>query len=174
MPKIDATIFFVDHNPDYTASLKKSIDNPERYTIETFTSGEKFLAHLSEIRFKKNDICIVFLGYKYFDEGNNTVMNGIEILESTKVINKNIEVVMLTGEDEGLYGSYVMKGGAHSFIPKNQNIHLRINNIVMGIISQKRLTLKRNNFILSLKILVGIIILFLLTWFLYNLSYLVS
>ena len=174
MHKLDANIFIVDHNHDYTTSLKKSIDNPERYLIETFTSGEKFLAHLSEMKFRKNDICIVFLGYQYFDEGNNTLMNGIEILEATKVINKEIEVVMLTGEDEGSYGSYVMKGGAHSFIPKNQNIHLRINNIVMGIISQKRLIQKRNSFMLSLKLLIAFAILFFVTWFLYNLSYFIN
>lgn len=169
--KIDTYIYLVDHNPDYTNSIKKSIDNPERYSIEIFTSGEKFIAHLSKTKFKKNDICIVFLGYQYFDEGNNTLMNGIEILEATKVINKEIEVVMLTGQDEGSYGSYVMKSGAYAFIPKNENIHLRINNIIMGIISQKRLVQKRTSFIFSLKILAGFIILFLVSWILYRLFY---
>jgi len=170
-PKLDANIYIVDHNPDYTSSLKKSIENPERYSIETFTSGEKFIAHISELKFKKNDIYVVFLGYQYFDEGNNTLMNGVEILEATKAINKNIEVVMLTGQDEGSFGSYVMKSGAFTFIPKNENIHLRINNIIMGIISQKRLVQMRSSFIFSLRILLGFVILILIFWVIYQLFY---
>ncbi len=169
--KIDTNIFLVDHNLELTRAISNSIDNPERYNILSFTSGEKFIAYLSGIKFSKNDIYIVFLGYKYFDEGNNTLMNGVEILESTKLINKNIEVVMLTGEDEGSYGSYVMKSGAYMFIPKNENIHLRINNIIMGIISQKRLIQKRRNLKTALKILIGYIMLVTIIWVIYRIFY---
>jgi len=170
-PKIDTFIYLVDHNYDYTNSLKKSIDKPERYSIDVFTSGEKFIAFLSKQSFRRNDICIVFLGYKYFDEVNNTLMNGLEILEATKQINRNIEVVMLTGQDEGSIGSYVIKSGAYAFIPKNENIHLRINNIIMGIISQKRLVQKRSSFYFSLKILIGFLILIILFWIFFQLFF---
>lgn len=168
---IDTNIFLVDHNIEFTRSINNSIDNPDRYNIQSFTSGEKFIAHLSKYKFNVKEIYIVFLGYKYFDEGNNTLMNGVEILESTKSINKDIEVVMLTGEDEGSYGSYVMKSGAYAFIPKNENIHLRINNIIMGIISQKRLAQKRRHFNISLKVLIGYILFVLIIWALYRLFY---
>lgn len=166
--KIDTSIFLVDHNIELTQAIHNSIDNPERYNIETFTSGEKFIEFLSKYKFSKQEVIIVFLGYKYFDEGNNTLMNGVEILEKTKSINKEIEVVMLTGEDEGSFGSYVMKSGAFAFIPKNENIHLRINNIIMGIISQKRLAQKRYNFNISLQILVGYILLVVIIWIIYR------
>lgn len=169
--KIDTSIFLVDHNVELTRAIHSSIDNPERYNIETFTSGEKFIEFLSKFKFSKQEVYIVFLGYKYFDEGNNTLMNGVEILESTKEINKDIEVVMLTGEDEGSFGSYVMKSGAYSFIPKNENIHLRINNIIMGIISQKRLAQKRHSFNISLRILIGYLLLVLTIWILYRYFY---
>ena len=169
--KIDTNIFLVDHNLEFTRAINNSIDNPERYNILSFTSGEKFIKYLSEFKFSKNDVYIVFLGYKYFDEGNNTLMNGVEILESTKAINKDTEVVMLTGEDEGSYGSYVMKSGAYAFIPKNENIHLRINNIIMGIISQKRLIQKRRYFHTSLKILIVYIIVVTIIWAIYRIFY---
>lgn len=167
-PKFDTNIFLVDHNPEFNSAIHKSIDNPEKYNIKTFTSGEKFISYISEIKFNRNDIYIVFLGYKYFDEGNNTLMNGVEILESTKALNNEIEVVMLTGEDEGSYGSYVMKSGAYAFIPKNENIHLRINNIIMGIISQKRLAQRRHSLNNSLKILIGYIVLVIIIWIIYR------
>jgi DNA-binding NarL/FixJ family response regulator len=169
--KIDTIIYLVDHNPDLTGAIYKSIDNPERYSIISYSSGEKFIAHLQSTKFGHSDIVIVFLGYKYFDEGNNTLMTGIEILEATKAINKDIEVVMLTGEDEGSYGSYVMKSGAYTVIPKNENVHLRINNIIMGIISQKRLAEKRRIFGLSLKIFIGYFLLVIAYWVLYRIFY---
>ncbi|HCT31422.1 MAG TPA: hypothetical protein DIW31_12000 [Bacteroidales bacterium] len=169
--KIDTNIFLVDHNVDFTRAIHSSIDNPEKYNIESFTSGEKFIEFLSKYKFNSNEVIIVFLGYKYFDEGNNTLMNGVEILEATKSINKDIEVVMLTGEDEGAFGSYVMKSGAYAFIPKNENIHLRINNIVMGIISQKRLAQKRHSFNISLRILIGYVLLVVIIWIIYRYFY---
>lgn len=169
--KIETKIFLVDHNIEFTRAINSSIENPEKYNIESFTSGEKFIAHLSDYKFNKNEIYIVFLGYKYFDEGNNTLMNGVEILESTKIINKDIEVVMLTGEGEGSFGSYVMKSGAFAFIPKNENIHLRINNIIMGIISQKRLTQRRRKFYTSLKILIAYILLLIIIGVVYRIFY---
>lgn len=170
-PKSDIYIYLVDHSHDYTNSLKKSIDNQEKYNIETFTSGEKFIAHINDKNFLKSDICIVFLGYKYYDDGKNTLMNGLEILQATKALNSNIEVVMLTGHDEGSYGSSVMKSGAYSFIPKNENIHLRINNIIMGIISQKRLVQKRNSLAISLRLLIGFIIFILTAWVIFKVFY---
>jgi len=169
--KIDTNIFLVDHNLELTNAIHRSIDNPERYNINTFSSGEKFIAYLSGIKFKKEDIYIVFLGYKYFDEGNNTLMNGVEILETTKTLNKEIEVVMLTGEDEGSFGSYVKKCGAYSIIPKNENIHLRINNIIMGIISQKRLVRSRKSFNVSIRITIGFILVVMIFWALYRIFY---
>ncbi len=169
--KIDTNIFLVDHNIEFTSAINNSIENPERYHIQNFTSGEKFLVYLSKIKFNHKDIHIVFLGYKYFDEGNNTSMNGVEILEATKNLNKDIEVVMLTGEDEGSFGSYVMKSGAYTFIPKNENVHLRINNIIMGIISQKRLAQKRRYFNISLKIIIGYILLVSIIWIIYRIIY---
>jgi DNA-binding NarL/FixJ family response regulator len=169
--KIDTNIYLVDHNPEFIIAINNSIDNPEKYNIESFTSGEKFISHLSSIKFIHKDIYIVFLGYKYFDEGNNITMNGVEILEATKKINRDVEVVMLTSEDEGSYGSYVMKSGAYAFIPKNENIHLRINNIVMGIISQKRLAQKQRSFNIILRILIGYLLLVIFTWIIYRIFY---
>lgn len=153
-PKSSIYIFFVDHNPEYTSSLKRSIEHPELYSIETFTTGESYIEHIKKLSLAKRDIAIAFLGYQFFDEGDHTLMNGIEILEATKVINKNIEVIMLSGENETEYGSYVLKSGAHAFIPKDSNIFLRMNNIVMRLISEKRLQQKKHAFYVALRILI--------------------
>lgn len=159
-PKTLAYIYIVDHDSLYSSSLKRAIDKPEKYSIETFTTGEKFIAHITPLKFHKNEIHIVFLGYQFFDEGDHTLMNGIEILDAVKVINRDMEVVMLSGPDEGSYGSYAMKSGAFAFIPKNDTIFLRIDNIIMRIISHKKLHQKRRAFYVSVRVFVGYCILF--------------
>lgn len=150
---VKANIYIVDYDPTYTSSLKKAIEKPYKYNILTFTTGEKFIAHLATLKFKINDIHIVFLGYHFYGEKNQTLMNGIEILEAVKVISKNVEVVMLYAQDESSYGAYARNSGAYTFVPKTDTIFLRINNIVMRIISQKKLEHSRRSFITSIKIL---------------------
>jgi DNA-binding NtrC family response regulator len=168
--RLTTNIYIVDHNSTYTNSLKKAIEKPSKYNIETFVTGEKFIAHLASLTFKKNDIHIVFLGYHFIDERDNTLMNGIEILEATKVINPNVEVVMLYAPDEATYGAYARNSGAYDFVPKNDTIFLRINNIVMRVISQKNLDQKKSSFIHSVKLFVAffftlIIIMLIYTFF---------
>ncbi len=157
--KPNANIYIVDHDPVYTSSLKNSIEKPEKYSIETFHTGEKFIAHLASLKFKRKDILIVFLGYHFFSDTDNTLMNGIEILEATKIINPSIEVVMLYTHDEASYGAYAKKSGAYAFVPKTDTIFLRINNIIMRIISQNTLLHKRLAFQLSVRLFIASLVL---------------
>ncbi|MFP4557577.1 MAG: hypothetical protein ACLFNU_11975 [Bacteroidales bacterium] len=167
-PKVNANIYLVDHDPSYTGSLKRAIEKPFKYNIETFSTGEKFIAHLTSIKFRKNDIHIVFLGYHFTDDRKHTLMNGIEILEATKVVNPDIEVVMLFSGDESSYGAYARNSGAYDFVPKNDTIFLRINNIIMRIISEKKLNRTKQRFILSVKIFLGYLIVMVTAILLYH------
>ncbi len=166
-----ASIYFVDHDYVYTSSLKKAIEKPSKYNIETFVTGEKFIAYLAAQTFRKSDIHIVFLGYNFIDDREHTLMNGIEILEATKVINPNIEVVMLYTPEEATYGAYARNQGAYDFVPKNETAFLRINNIVMRVISQKKLEQKKRSFILSVKLLVAYTILLVIAVLIFNLFF---
>jgi len=150
--KVNANIYIVDHDPGYTSSLKKAIEKPSKYNIAIFTTGEKFIAHLTSLKFKRNDIHIVFLGYHFTDERKHTLMNGIEILEATKVVIPDIEVVMLYSSDESSYGAYARNSGAYDFVPKTDTIFLRINNIIMRIISEKKLVRTKQGFMFSTRI----------------------
>ncbi|PKP36740.1 MAG: hypothetical protein CVT98_07160 [Bacteroidetes bacterium HGW-Bacteroidetes-15] len=151
-PKKNANIYIVDHDPAYSASLTKAIDKPAKYNIETFTTGEKFIAHLTSLNFRKNDIHLVFLGYHFFDDREHNLMNGIEILEAVKVVCPDTEVVMLYTEEETSYGAYARNSGAYTFVPKNDTIFLRINNIIMRVISQKKLEQNKRAFLFSFKV----------------------
>lgn len=170
--KTIAHIYIVDHDFVYTTSLKKAIEKPSKYAIQTFVTGERFIAHIASHTFRKNDIHIVFLGYHFVDDRDQTLMNGIEILEATKVINPNIEVVMLYTPNEATFGAYARNRGAYSFVPKNDTIFLRINNIVMRVISQKVLEQKRKSFLISAKIFVVYLLGLLLAIVIFSLLYL--
>lgn len=150
---IITTIYIVDDDPVYTNSLKKSIEKPHKYNIQTFTTGERFIDYLTTIKFKSNEIHMVFLGYHFYDtEGNHTLMNGIEILEGVKTISPDIEVVMLYAGDESRYGAHARESGAYDFIPKTDTIFLRINNIIMRIISEKKLTFSKRAYLRSVRV----------------------
>ena len=153
--KTVANIYIVNHDFVHTTSLKKAIEKPLKYDIKTFANGEKFIAHLASLAFRRRDIYMVFLGYQFIDEHEHTLMNGIEILEAVKIINPNIEVIMLYAPDEASYGAYARSSGAYAFVPKNDTIFLRINNIVMRIISQKKLEQKRRDFVIAIKIILA-------------------
>ena len=168
-PKKNVSIYIVDHDPAYSASLKRAIEKPNKYTIETFTTGEKFIAFLTSLNFRKTDIHIVFLGYHFFDERQHNLMNGIEILEASKVVCRDIEVVMLYGPDESSYGAYARNSGAYSFVPKNDTIFLRINNIIMRVISQKKLEQTKRTFLFSVKVFVAFLLLFAIAVLIYQL-----
>ena len=145
-------IYIVNEDAAYSASLRKAIDKPGKYITTIYHAGERFISELAQLRFRSNQVHIVFLSYHFNDESNHNLMNGIEILEAIKVINPKIEVVMLYGEGEATYGSYATKSGAFAFIPKNDSVFLRADNIIMKSISHKNLSQKRGHFIKALLI----------------------
>jgi DNA-binding NtrC family response regulator len=167
-PKISAFIYIVDHNTAFTSALTKAIEKPEKYSIEIYTTGERLIEELKKHQFFKNEIHIVFLGYKFFEEGEHTLMNGLETLEAVKAIRSDVDVVMLYGPDEGSFGSYARKSGAFDFIPKNDNAFIRLNNIIWRIITAKRLQQKKRVFTLWLRIFVIYFLLILIAAFLYH------
>ncbi len=165
---VSAYIYIVDHNNTFTSSLKKAIEKPDKYNIETFTTGEKLISVLKSHHFRRNEIHMVFLGYKFIEEGQHNLMNGIETLDAIKAIRPDIEVVMLYGPDEASFGSYARKSGAFDFIPKNDNAILRFNNIIWRIIITKRLQQKKRSFKITARIFVIFTLLVVLAAFIYQ------
>jgi len=136
-------IYIVEFNHEFAHRIIEGIDIPKRTIIRSFPSGEKFIEHFSALKFRRNDLVLVFLGYNFLDDYKHSLMNGIEILESIKLINPKVEVVMMANEDEKEYGAYVMKLGAHAFIPKDDNIATRANNIILHLCGKRNLNSKK-------------------------------
>ena len=169
IPKPIANIYIVNHDFAHTSSLKKAIKKPAKYNIETFSNGEKFIALLASLNFTRRDINLVFLGYQFIDEHEHTLMNGLEILEAVKTINPDIEVVMLYDSSEAAYGAYARNRGAFAFVPKNDAVFLRVNNIIMRVITRKKLRQKRRHFVVAIKVFVVYSILLMISILIYQL-----
>lgn len=160
-------VFVVEFNQEYTQKLIDGIECTGRTSIMSFPLGEKFIDHIIKQKIRRNDLLVVFLGYNFFDDYNHALMNGIEILESVKKINPQVEVVMMANEDEKEYGAHVMKLGAFGFFPKDDSMVIRANNILLHLCGNRNLRAKKRLLLITfivwltlLCLLVGYFILF--------------
>lgn len=140
----DINIYIVDDDELLSKILRTKFEQSGDYRIISFVTGEEFLEYFSKKQLNKRQIHIVILDYLLKSNSNPNAKNGIDILKSVKDLNKEIEVIMLSGVDDVDIATLAMKTGAVSFIKKNENSFLRIQNNVKFIISDKRLKLTRN------------------------------
>ena len=140
----DINIYIVDDDELLSKILRTKFEQTGDYKIISFVTGEEFLEYISKTQFIKRQIHIVILDYLLKSNSNPLAKNGIDILKSIRDLNKEIEVIMLSGLDDVDIATKAIKMGAVSFIKKNENSFLRVQNNVKFIISEKRLKLTRS------------------------------
>lgn len=140
----DINIYIVDDDELLSKILRTKFEQTGDYKIISFVTGEEFLEFISKTQFIKRQIHIVILDYLLKSNSNPLAKNGIDILKSIRDLNKEIEVIMLSGLDDVDIATKAIKMGAVSFIKKNENSFLRVQNNVKFIISEKRLKLTRS------------------------------
>jgi DNA-binding NtrC family response regulator len=140
----DINIYIVDDDELLSKILRTKFEQTGDYRIISFVTGEEFLEYISKTQFIKRQIHIVILDYLLKSNTNPNAKNGIDILKSVRDLNRDIEVIMLSGLDDVDIATKTIKMGAVSFIKKNENSFLRVQNNVKFIISEKRLKLTRN------------------------------
>lgn len=172
MPKIkesEVNIYIIDDDEMLLKILKNKFSTCTGYKLYTYTDGVKFIEEYTKFPFSKRQIHIVILDYMLTTTGKSDD-NGLVILKKIKAINSDVDVIMLSGIEDVDVATTAIKSGAVSYIKKNENSYLRIQNQVKYIISQKMLSRSRthnkyarNLFLLAMAILFGfgIIVLFL-------------
>ena len=140
----DINIYIVDDDELLSKILRTKFEQTGDYKIISFITGEEFLEYFTKTPIIKRQIHIVILDYLLKSNSNPNAKNGIDILKSIKELNKDVEVIMLSGVDDVDIATLTIKSGAVSFIKKNENSFLRVQNNVKFIISDKRLKLTRN------------------------------
>jgi DNA-binding NtrC family response regulator len=140
----DINIYLVDDDELSNKILRTKFEQTGDYKMYSFSSGESYLEFLLKKQFNKRQIHITILDYLFKSNSNPDGKNGIEILKNIREINPDIEIIMLSGIDDIDIATLAIKCGAVSFVKKNENSFLRIQNNVKFIISEKRLKLTKN------------------------------
>ena len=161
--KQNVNIFIVDDNELDAQVRKQEFELNTNYDVETFNTGEQFLKFLIDNPPHKKSISIVILDY-ILNSTNLDAQNGIEILKRIKSLNMDYEVIMISSVPDVDIVTSAIHYGAVTFIKKNENAFLRMQNNINWIISKKALKRQRTSTIGSilmfLIILVGMTLIF--------------
>ena len=128
-------IFVVEDDEWYNRLLVHNLSLNPDYDIESFTNGKDCLNNLH----RNPDI--VTLDYRLPD------MKGLEILKKIKEENEDIQVILISEQDDIEVVVELLKYGAYDYIVKSKDIRERLLNTVQNI--RKGVHLKRE--IVSLK-----------------------
>lgn len=114
-------IFVVEDDEWYSKLLVHNLSLNPDYEIESFTNGKDCLANLH----KNPDV--ITLDYRLPD------MQGLEILKKIKAENEEIQVILISEQDEIEVVVELLKYGAYDYIVKSKDIRERLLNTVQNI-----------------------------------------
>src|SRR5665811_1613028 len=114
-------IFVVEDNEWYNRLLVHNLSLNPDYEIESFTNGKDFLKNLH----KNPDV--ITLDYQLPD------IKGLEILKKIKAENEEIQVILISEQNEIEVVVDLLKHGAYDYIVKSKDIRERLLNTVQNI-----------------------------------------
>ena len=114
-------IFVVEDDEWYNRLLVHNLSLNPDYVIESFASGKECLANLG----KNPDV--ITLDYRLPD------MMGLEVLKKIKAENEEIQVVLISEQDEIEVVVDLLKYGAYDYLVKSKDIRERLLNTVQNI-----------------------------------------
>ncbi len=114
-------VFIVEDNDWYNRLLVHNLSLNPDYQIESFFTGRECLDHLH----KNPDV--VTLDYRLPD------MSGIEVLRRIKQENKDIQVILISEQNDIEVVVDLLKEGAYDYIVKTNDIKERLHNTIQNI-----------------------------------------
>ena len=164
-------IYFVDQNKTFFPLVKEKLSNEDKYKMHLFSTPDTLFDHLKTLNIDNTGINIFFLNTENNHDGVSEKDKLINSIKKIKNIYSDFNVFALTNlKDENIHNELIT-AGALGIVSKNDSSVLRILNHVKGLISEKNLEEKRKARNLPVKILLLfvllIIILAIITWFLY-------
>ncbi|HTA83957.1 MAG TPA: response regulator [Bacteroidia bacterium] len=125
------SVFLVDDDEMFLSSLKNTLSSEFKSGIEvsTFTNGEECLQHING----KPDIIV--LDYLLNNDEKPQSMDGMKVLRAVKKIDeRDILVIMLSGQDKLQVALDAIKNGAYEYVAKSESSFVRIKNIIKNAI----------------------------------------
>lgn len=114
-------IFVVEDDDWYNRLLVHNLSLIPDYEIESFTTGKDCISNLH----KKPDV--VTLDYRLPD------MKGLDVLKEIKAVNEDIQVILISEQDDIEVVVELLKQGAYDYIVKSSDVKERLLNTVNNI-----------------------------------------
>ena len=121
MPEKAFKIFVVEDDEWYNRLLVHTLSLNPDYEIRSFTTGKDCLANLHQ----QPDI--ITLDYRLPD------MKGLEVLKQIKEINEDIQIILISEQDDIEVVVTLLRHGAYDYIVKSKDIRERLLNTVSNI-----------------------------------------
>jgi two-component system, OmpR family, response regulator len=125
-------LFLVDDDLVFLKLLAIEFLQHGDFDVETYTTGEQCLEHLS------NCPDVIILDY-LLDGTVKNAMNGIETLDKIKPYNPDIPVIMLSAQDKIEVAVNCMHHRAFDYVVKSETAFMRLKKIITTIFRYKKM-----------------------------------
>ncbi len=121
MPEKAFKIFVVEDDEWYSRLLVHTLSLNPDYEIQAFTTGKECLANLHQ------EPDLITLDYRLPD------MKGLDVLKQIKEINEDIQIILISEQDDIEVVVTLLQSGAFDYIVKSKDIRERLLNTVNNI-----------------------------------------
>lgn len=142
--KSNTNVVFIDNDDAYIRDVLAKFEEVNEYNVKIYSRSKEFFEDFYHAERTRNEIYIIFLSTILELDENNNQVDVLDVLKKIKQRNPNAEVVLYSDNDDIDLVSSAFHYGAYTFIKKNENIILRIENNIKGIISQKNFLIKKD------------------------------
>lgn len=126
-------VFLVDDDELYLKTAQHNLAQNRALDIKSFTSGEQALSAFKSANKKPN---IFVLDY-FLSTDANDAASGLEILKKIKQENADVDVIMLSGQEDINVAVNSVKYGAYDYVVKNKSAFIRVQNNIKRITANK-------------------------------------
>ena len=141
----NTNVIFIDNDDSYIRDVLAKFEEVNSYNIKIYSRSKDFFEDFILIEQSRREIFIIFLSTSLESDEQNNPIEVLDVLKRIKEINLNAEVILYSDNDDINLVSSAFHHGAYTFIKKNENIILRIENNIKGIISQKNFLIKKES-----------------------------
>jgi len=141
--KHNTNVLFIDHDDSYIRDVLVRFEEVNKYNVKIYSRSKEFFEDFERIPRSRNEIYIIFLSTNLETDEDDNQVEVLDVLKKIKEINPFAEVVLYSDNDDINTVSAAFHYGAYTFIKKNENIFLRIENNIKGIISQKNFLIQK-------------------------------
>ena len=152
--KSNVYVYFVDNDDEYLRNVLSNFEDVNNYNVQIYSKSKDFFSDFKPIKQTKKNVSIVFVSTTLEMDDNGIPIEIIDVLRKIKQISPKTEVILYSDNDNINLVSSAFHFGAYTFIKKNENVLLRLENNIKGILSQKNFILKKQSSMLVTKLFV--------------------